>query len=120
MKQYWNFSLLLLAASLPITAQFGIVCVADSGVPPMVRGEGMSELVGDLRLNCNGWYAHCNGGRGSHCYDHDFPEHEQHQSYCQHFRSRSMVRSAFGGGRTALEQQQPEYAFAPLRRDTHQ
>jgi len=29
-------------------------CVANAGVPPIVRAEGITELVGDLILNCNG------------------------------------------------------------------
>ncbi len=29
-------------------------CVANAGVPPIVRAEGIAELVGDLILNCNG------------------------------------------------------------------
>jgi hypothetical protein len=29
-------------------------CVGNAGVPPIVRAEGLSELVGDLVLNCNG------------------------------------------------------------------
>jgi len=28
-------------------------CVANAGVPPIVRAEGIAELVGDLVLNCN-------------------------------------------------------------------
>lgn len=29
-------------------------CVGNAGVPPIVRAEGLAELVGDLVLNCNG------------------------------------------------------------------
>lgn len=29
-------------------------CVANAGVPPVVRAEGITELVGDLVLNCTG------------------------------------------------------------------
>lgn len=29
-------------------------CVGNAGVPPIVRAEGLTELVGDLVLNCNG------------------------------------------------------------------
>ncbi|MEO8025160.1 MAG: hypothetical protein ABI823_01720 [Bryobacteraceae bacterium] len=29
-------------------------CVANAGVPPTVRAEGLTELVGDLTLNCSG------------------------------------------------------------------
>lgn len=31
-------------------------CVANAGVPPLVRAEGIAELVGDLVLNCTGGY----------------------------------------------------------------
>src|SRR6202035_2952300 len=29
-------------------------CTANAGVPPIVRAEGIAELVGDLILNCTG------------------------------------------------------------------
>jgi len=29
-------------------------CVANAGVPPTVRAEGLTELVGDVTLNCTG------------------------------------------------------------------
>ncbi len=29
-------------------------CIGNAGVPPLVRAEGLTELVGDLVLNCNG------------------------------------------------------------------
>jgi hypothetical protein len=29
-------------------------CVANAGVPPLVRAEGLAELVGDVTLNCQG------------------------------------------------------------------
>jgi len=29
-------------------------CIGNAGVPPIVRAEGLTELVGDLVLNCNG------------------------------------------------------------------
>jgi len=32
-------------------------CVANAGVPPIVRAEGLAELVGDIVLNCTGGYA---------------------------------------------------------------
>jgi len=31
-----------------------LACVSNAGVPPLVRAEGLSELVGDLVLNCKG------------------------------------------------------------------
>ena len=39
------------------TAQQGqasLQCVANAGVPPTVRAEGLTELVGDVTLNCTG------------------------------------------------------------------
>jgi len=33
--------------------QAAFSCVANAGVPPLVRAEGITELVGDLILNCN-------------------------------------------------------------------
>ncbi len=35
-------------------AQTGIICVADEGVPPIARVDGLSELLGDLALSCTG------------------------------------------------------------------
>ena len=32
----------------------GVQCIANAGVPPTVRSEGLTELVGDIVLNCNG------------------------------------------------------------------
>jgi hypothetical protein len=39
------------AANVP-----ALQCVANAGVPPIVRAEGIAELMGDLVLNCNGGY----------------------------------------------------------------
>jgi hypothetical protein len=36
-------------------------CVANAGVPPLVRAEGLTELVGDLVLNCNNGTATAQG-----------------------------------------------------------
>jgi hypothetical protein len=52
----------LLAVSLLAVSPFasagnaaaGVACVANAGVPPIVRVEGLSELVGDLVLYCTG------------------------------------------------------------------
>lgn len=48
----------LLVASAPTAhAQFlpnTFTCIANAGVPPIVRAEGITELVGDLLLNCTG------------------------------------------------------------------
>jgi len=32
----------------------GVQCIANAGVPPTVRSEGLTELVGDIVLNCSG------------------------------------------------------------------
>ncbi len=50
---------LMLGSQAPANAQvFGqapaFTCVANAGVPPIVRSEGVTELVGDLILNCSG------------------------------------------------------------------
>jgi hypothetical protein len=29
-------------------------CVANAGVPPLMRAEGITELTGDIVLNCTG------------------------------------------------------------------
>ncbi len=55
-------SILLLAViamtATVASAQLGpppaFACVATGGVPPLVRAEGLAELVGDLVLNCTG------------------------------------------------------------------
>ena len=50
---------LIVGLQVPAGAQgFGnapaFTCVANAGVPPIVRSEGVTELVGDLILNCQG------------------------------------------------------------------
>jgi len=51
-------AILLSLGSMPASAQGVInpafVCNANAGVPPIVRSEGITELVGDLILNCTG------------------------------------------------------------------
>src|SRR6202165_5944906 len=51
-------AILLSLGSAPASAQGVInpafVCNANAGVPPIVRAEGITELVGDLILNCTG------------------------------------------------------------------
>ena len=37
-----------------IATNQALQCVANAGVPPLVRAEGLSELVGDVTLNCQG------------------------------------------------------------------
>ncbi len=48
---------LLSGLAIPSNAQIqtpALQCVANAGVPPIVRAEGLAELVGDLTLNCTG------------------------------------------------------------------
>ncbi len=48
---------LMLGLQVPASAQFNapaFACTANAGVPPIVRSEGVTELVGDLILNCTG------------------------------------------------------------------
>ncbi len=55
----WIYALavvaLLAGFTVPVSAQAPpFQCIANSGVPPIVRSEGYTELVGDLTLNCSG------------------------------------------------------------------
>src|SRR5207302_9350994 len=55
----WIYALavvaLLAGFTVPASAQAPpFQCVANAGVPPIVRAEGFTEQVGDLTLNCNG------------------------------------------------------------------
>jgi hypothetical protein len=55
----WFYALavvaLLAGFTVPVRAQAPTFqCIANAGVPPIVRGEGYTELVGDLTLNCSG------------------------------------------------------------------
>ncbi|HLH44018.1 MAG TPA: hypothetical protein VKV74_13590 [Bryobacteraceae bacterium] len=46
---------LLAGLTVPVSAQApAFQCTTNAGVPPIVRGEGYAELVGDLVLNCTG------------------------------------------------------------------
>ncbi len=47
---------LIAVFSVPASAQIGsaFTCVNNAGVPPTVRAEGITELTGDLVLNCSG------------------------------------------------------------------
>jgi hypothetical protein len=38
-------------------AQQGVTCVNNSGVPPLLRGEGLAEKTGDIILQCTGGVA---------------------------------------------------------------
>jgi hypothetical protein len=56
---------LVMSLSTPASAQVGtpaLQCTANAGVPPIIRAEGLSELVGDVTLNCNGGVATPAGG----------------------------------------------------------
>jgi hypothetical protein len=60
-KWLFAFAIVALALGLQVSANaqgFGtapaFACVANAGVPPIVRSEGVTELVGDLILNCTG------------------------------------------------------------------
>jgi len=55
----WIYALavvaLLAGFTVPVSAQSPpFQCTANAGVPPIVRAEGYTELVGDLTLNCTG------------------------------------------------------------------
>jgi hypothetical protein len=60
-KWLFAFAIVALMLGLQVSANaqgFGtapaFACVANAGVPPIVRAEGVTELVGDLILNCTG------------------------------------------------------------------
>jgi len=55
----WFYALALLALlaglTVPVSAQVApFQCIANAGVPPIVRFEGYTEQVGDITLNCTG------------------------------------------------------------------
>jgi hypothetical protein len=46
---------LLLGSAVTASAQVGgVTCTVTAGVPPLVRAEGLTELVGDIVLECQG------------------------------------------------------------------
>ena len=45
---------LLLGSAVTASAQSAFTCNVTAGVPPLVRSEGITELVGDIVLNCTG------------------------------------------------------------------
>jgi hypothetical protein len=56
-KLIYALALVAMVAGLtvPVSAQAQpFQCIANAGVPPIVRGEGYAELTGDLTLNCAG------------------------------------------------------------------
>src|SRR5689334_14836319 len=57
-KWFLAFAVLALIA-VPASAQIitvggALQCVANGGVPPILRAEGLTESVGDVVLNCTG------------------------------------------------------------------
>jgi len=42
------------ASAFAQSTSTALVCQANSGVPPVVRAEGLTELLGDLVINCTG------------------------------------------------------------------
>ena len=59
----WFLALALVMLTVAVaSAQPALQCVANAGVPPLVRAEGIAELTGDLVLNCtNGVPTAANG-----------------------------------------------------------
>lgn len=53
---------LLLGTAVSASAQPAFTCTSNAGVPPIVRAEGLTELVGDLILNCTGGVPTAIGG----------------------------------------------------------
>jgi len=58
-KWLFAFAVVALMLGLQVTASAqanapAFACTANAGVPPIVRAEGVTELVGDLILNCTG------------------------------------------------------------------
>ncbi len=45
---------LMMGFALSANAQSALLCSGNAGVPPTLRAEGMTELVGDVVLNCTG------------------------------------------------------------------
>jgi hypothetical protein len=45
---------LLAGLTIPASAQAPFVCQTNTGAPPLLRGEGYTELVGDIILSCTG------------------------------------------------------------------
>ncbi len=52
-----GFALFALAAGASaqiVPSASAMQCIANASVPPLVRAEGLTELTGDLTLNCSG------------------------------------------------------------------
>lgn len=45
---------LMMGFAVSASAQPALTCVGNAGVPPTLRAEGLTELVGDVVLNCTG------------------------------------------------------------------
>jgi hypothetical protein len=45
---------LLMGSAVTASAQPAFTCAVTAGVPPLVRAEGITELLGDIVLNCTG------------------------------------------------------------------
>jgi len=50
----WFVALAVLVVMVGTASAQAFQCTANAGVPNRVRGEGLTELVGDLLLNCSG------------------------------------------------------------------
>jgi hypothetical protein len=48
------FAFMAMPAAAQVTAGTPLQCFANAGVPPVVRSEGYTELVGDLVITCTG------------------------------------------------------------------
>ncbi len=53
-RRLFPAALVLLALLIPASAQQTLTCTANAGVPPIIRAESITELVGDVVLNCTG------------------------------------------------------------------
>lgn len=54
-KWFLAFAVVALLFAIPASAQQSpLQCAVNAGVPPTVRGEGLTEPVGDIVLNCTG------------------------------------------------------------------
>ena len=51
-RSAWLLGIVLMVTSVAGAQPFQ--CTANAGVPPIVRAEGIAELVGDVVINCTG------------------------------------------------------------------
>jgi len=70
---------LLIGSAVTASAQTSpaFTCTSNAGVPPLIRAEGLTELVGDMILNCTGGIATSTSSRGSAGELSDLPEHQR-------------------------------------------